>query len=66
MNNDERSCPRCDTGRIKCSRCGGSGQPPRDGKPLWLYEQHSDKCADCVGAGSLSCPVCGGVCVVPA
>lgn len=67
MNTDEKPCPKCVNGTVSCRRCGGSGNPPRGPSgPMDLYEQHTDKCANCVGVGTLSCPKCGGVCVVPA
>lgn len=66
MHADSIPCPDCRTGSVVCNRCGGRGEPPRDGKRVTYYEKALNRCDKCLGAGSLPCATCGGIQEVPA
>ena len=65
MLNDEKPCPKCVNGRMKCPRCGGAGMPGGK-KKLAYFEKVFEKCGQCLGCGTIYCTKCGGVQVVPA
>lgn len=61
----DRECKRCNRGhrgRITCPHCKGSGGPGKRGQGVG---GDKGRCALCLGTGTLECPACGGVGVLP-
>lgn len=59
---DDKECERCLLGRVKCSRCGGSGMPSN--KRITLFEKDAGRCQTCLGCGTTICPACGSLGII--